>query len=64
VAVLDATTAAVLLDDGARRDPAAITDEDAFRVALEWLKSGVYPSAGFRRGARGTPAGGVAAGRR
>ncbi|MBI4603317.1 MAG: transcription-repair coupling factor [Planctomycetes bacterium] len=46
VAVLDPRTAAVPLVDPARRYPPPVDDEQAFRVALEWLSTGRFPELG------------------
>jgi transcription-repair coupling factor (superfamily II helicase) len=43
VAILDGKTAAVSLVDPRRRYPPPVSDDKAFRVALEWLRTGAFP---------------------
>ena len=64
VIVLDPRTAAVPIVDPARRYPTPVTDEQAFTIALEWLRTGKFPERVPGRAARGANADGIPTSRR
>jgi hypothetical protein len=64
VAVLDPRTAAIALVDPARRYPPPVSDEHAFRTALEWFRTGVFPEQEAAGNQRATKPDGISSGLR
>jgi len=62
--VLDPRTVGVSLVDTAGRRPPSVDDERAFRIALEWFRSGIFPERVPKGGRSAEKAGGISSGGR